>query len=492
LLNVEEAACLIGFPVDGLTVPGLATGSARTMPVPEEMVDRRGVIVGESNFPGMVGRPLVLETNDRMRHQMIQAPTGTGKSELIANLALQDINAGHGVIVIDPKADLIGQILARIPNSRMDDVIVMDASATDTCVGFNILQSSSARGQHAQELVVDRAVHIFSQLWRQGWGPRTADVMRNSLLTLASTRAGNGQAFTLAELPHLLLDADFRASVTAQALPAGVGQFWDAYEDLSDAERAQVIGPTMNKVRAFSTRTALRLMLGQSEGLDLGEVFQKGKILLVPLSEGIIGPNAAHLLGSLLVAAIWQETQARAAIPENKRRPVFCYIDEFQQFLRFGSGSDIADMLAQARSYRLGLTLAYQYLDQLPDEVASAVLGTVRTQIVFALEWRDADRLAKRFVPLERSDLTGLGAFEIAMRPCVDTRTLRPVTGYTIPLPEVVNDDPAGPGGYSRSGYGVAAEDIEAALQARIDVPRQIESGNSAPKGRGSRNEAGA
>src|SRR5581483_11720943 len=136
-------------------------------------------------------------------------------------------------------------------------------------------------------------------------GPRTADVMRQSILTLATTRAQNGSAFTLTELPDLLLDDDFRAMVTSQALPRSVRQFWDAYENLGHTERAQVIGPSLNKIRAFTTRTALRLILGQSTGLDLGEVFRKGKILLVPLSEGIIGPDAAHLLGSLLVSSIW-------------------------------------------------------------------------------------------------------------------------------------------------------------------------------------------
>lgn len=184
----------------------------------------------------------------------------------------RDIERGDGLILIDPKADLVADVLARVPDSRTADVIVLDPSATDFPVGFNVLQVG--RSDHERELVVDHVVHAFSELWRSSWGPRTSDVLRACLLTLTQTQAADGSSFALTEVPELLLNPSFRRFVTAQAtVPDSIRSFWSAYEQMSDAERAQVIGPSMNKIRSLTTRTALRLMLGQSTGVDLAIVF---------------------------------------------------------------------------------------------------------------------------------------------------------------------------------------------------------------------------
>ncbi|MEV0398774.1 hypothetical protein [Actinoallomurus sp. NPDC050550] len=476
-LNTDELAAVVGIPIADIRVPGLAVGTARQVPPSPEM-PRRGLVVAHSNYPGMGERPVALKTLDRLQHMVIQGPTGTGKSTLIAHLALQDINAGRGVMVIDPKSDLVAEILSRIPDNRADDVIVIDASKTDTPVGFNILQAG--HDEHSRELVVDRVVHVLSQLWRNSWGPRTADVFRAGLLTLTHTRAADGSVFTLAELPELLTNAAFRRYVTSQrGVPYGVRDFWTAYEQMSDAERIQVIGPVMNKRRAILTRTSLRLMLGQSAGIDLGSLFRERKIIMVPLSQGIIGTDASRLLGSLLVSLLWQETMSRASVPAEKRAPTFAYLDEFQEFIRFGDGDELAEMLALARGLGLGLILAHQYLDQLPGQVKSAVLGTARSQAVFQLAYSDANEMARRFAPLTYEDLSNLNAYEIALRPCVDSRTLGPVTGITSPLPERLR-----PAEYladfSQQRHGTPRADVEAARLSRV----QIRSANGAPVGR--------
>jgi len=465
-VNTKELVGLLGLPVGDLHIPGLVFGGARQLPPPDGM-PTTGTIFAEANYPGMVGRPLALRTEDRLRHLVITGPTGTGKSTLLSRLIVQDIKAGFGLVAIDPKSDLIDDVLARVPDTRAADVIVLDPAATDRPIGFNVLQAG--QDEHSRELVVDHVVHIFSELWRSSWGPRTSDVLRTALLTLTHTMAHDGAAFTLCEVPELLLNPSFRRFVTAQAsVPETVRSFWLNYEQMSDGERAQVVGPSLNKLRALTTRSSLRLILGQSTGLDLKEIFRSRRVLLVPLSKGTIGTETAQLLGSLLVASIWQTTLSRAAIAREKRRPIWLYLDEFQDTLRMAE--NVADMLAQARGLGLGLTMAHQYLDQLPRHIQAAVLGTARSHIVFQCEHDDARILERRFAPtLSAADLMGLGAYEIALRPCVNGVTTTPVTGKTLPLDES-KQDPRDLARASRERYGVARAEVEAALHARIET----------------------
>lgn len=468
-LNTKELTGLLGIPLGTVHLPGLDLGRARQLPPPSDMA-RSGLILAESNYPSTQGRLLALRTEDRLRHLHLIGPTGVGKSTLIANAAVQDIERGDGLVLIDPKSDLCSDVLARVPDSRTTEVVVLDPSATDFPVGFNVLQVG--RSEHERELVVDHVVHVFSELWRSSWGPRTSDVLRACLLTLTHTQAADGSAFALTEVPELLLNPTFRRFVTAQAtVPDSVRSFWAAYEQMSDAERAQVIGPSMNKLRSFTTRTSLRLMLGQSTGIDLGEVFTKQRVVLVPLSKGTVGTETAHLLGSLLMAGLWRTALGRAVVPAHKRRPVWAYLDEFGDVLRLGTETELADMLAQARGLGLGLTLAHQYLDQLPRQVQTAVLGTVRSQVVFQLDYDDAHTLERRFAPaLTAADLMGMPVHEVAIRASIQGQTRPPTTGLTRPLGASLRnaEDLAE---QSRKRYGTPRADVEAALAARIAVP---------------------
>lgn len=467
-LNTKEAVGLLGLPLGNVHLPGLPLGSARQLPPPEGM-GTRGLVLAESNFPGTTGRALVLKAEDRLRHLHVLGPIGSGKSWLLANAALQDIERGDGLLLLDPKADLVEDVLARLSEDRTEDVIVLDPSATEAPVGFNVLQVGTS--EHERELVVDHVVHVFAELWRSSWGPRTSDVLRNSLLTLTNTTAPDGSAFTLAEMPELLLNPSFRHFVTNQAsVPETVRSFWQAYEQMSDAERAQVIGPSMNKLRALTTRTSLRLMLGQSTGIDLTEVIRRKQVVLVPLTKGTVGAETAHLLGSLLMASLWHTTLGRAAVPAAKRHPFWAHLDEFQDVLRLGAATELTDMLAQARGLGLGLTLAHQYLDQLPKQVQAAVLGTVRSQVAFQLDHDDARTLEKRYAPaFSAADLMGLDTHEVAIRACVDGNTRVAATGKTRALPEPIRD-PRELAERSRRRYGVPRAEVEAALRARIDT----------------------
>ena len=420
-----------------------------------------------SNYPGREGRQLVLKPGDRLQHLYAVGPTGVGKSSLLAQMALQDAAAGYGLCLLDPKGDLVETVLARLPEAAGGRVIVLDPSQTERPVGLNPLAVAAA-DEHARELAADRVLHIFRDLYRSHWGPRTDDVLRAALLTLTSVPAPNGQAFTCAEIPELLTRPALRRYATNhERLPEGLKTYWAWFEAMGEAEQLQHIGPVMNKLRAFTMRTATRLMLGQSGGLDLAEVMRRRDIVLVSLAKGRIGAETATLAGSLMVAAIWQAALSRVNIPPEQRRPFFIYLDEFQDVVRLSES--LPDLLSQARGMGIGAVLANQYLAQLPESVRMAVLGTVRSQVIFQVEHDDARLLEKRLAPsLAASDLMGLGRHEVAVRPCVDGATQMPVTGTTLPLGDPVRDgDELARGSRERWGRPRAA--VEADLRARVE-----------------------
>lgn len=459
-LTSPELGGLLGL-VSSLDLAGVPGPIARSLP-PSPAAPSGGLVLARSNHPASGSRLLCLSEQDRLRHLWIAGPTGVGKSTLLANLISYDIHRGHGVIAIDARGDLITDVLARVPDNRAEDVIVLDPSATGHPVGFNPLA-----GPH-RELAAEFVLHVLHSIYTESWGQRTADVLWASLLTLTHTTPATGGRYTLCELPELLTNTGFRRRITTQPLPAGVGEFWRWYESLSDRERPHVIAPTLNKLRPFTLSTPLRLLLGQSQGLDFTDVFTRRRIVLVPLRTGLLGAQTTELIGSLLVAAVWQAALSRANIPEEQRHPVWMYLDEFQDIVRLPI--DIADMLAQARGFKLGLILAHQFLSQLDPHVRAAVLGTTRSQLVFQLQHDDAKILAPRFAPLTTHDLTTLGTFDIALRACVAGATLGPVTGYTYPLPPP-SRDPTELATASTGRYGQPRQVIEAALAARSHTP---------------------
>src|SRR2546430_3308611 len=481
MLSTSEAPGLLPIPVGDVALPGLTLGLARQLPPPPGM-PIAGVQIGVSTYPDMTP-PLRLAPADRLQHLHVLGPTGVGKSTLLANLILQDIAAGHSVVVIDPKGDLCRDILVRLPEHRADDVVVLDPAATERPIGFNILQA--AHDEQSRELVVDHVIHIWHELYEDFWGPRSEDVLRGALLSLINTKAANGEAFTLIETPELLTDKAFRQFVTTQAgVPAGLASFWRWYKGLKPYERFQIIGPILNKLRAATLRTPVRLMLGQSEGLHLERVLAERKILLVPLSAGTLGSETAGLLGTVLLAGIWFAILRRVILPAAQRHPVFVYVDEAQTVLKLPVDPD--DMLARARGLGAGFILAHQHLGQIDDKlVRSALLGTVRNQIVFQCLREDAVTLAPSYAPyLKADDLMGLAAWEIAIRLSVAGQPLAPLTGVTLPLPLPIRDGAALAEG-SRERFGRPRDEVEAALDARRSSTKVRDEAGTAASGTG-------
>lgn len=309
---------------------------------------------------------------------------------------------------------------------------------------------------------MDQVVSIFHDLYRESWGPRTDDILRAALLTLVGV-----PGMTLAEVPLLLTDPGFRSPLVGRLNdPVALGPFWGWYEALSDGERTAAIGPVMNKLRTFLLRRRLRNILGQAEPrFDFDQALADRSIVLVPLTKGLLGEEAAALLGSLVVTRLWQAIQARAGLPVEARPVTFAYIDEFQDYLHLPAG--VESMLAQARSLGLGLTLAHQHLGQLPTAVREAVLANARSRVIFQVAAADANSLARELAPdVKSSDLQGLGRFEVVARLSSGGQVTAPVTGSTQPAPA-----PTGQAGAarlrSRERYGISRDEVEAAIHER-------------------------
>lgn len=463
LLNAKELAAFTGAPIESPAVAGLDLGTSRLLPPPAGLA-QRGRAIGRATFPG-ANRQVALRTEDSLRHLHVIGPTGVGKSTLLANLILSDATAGRAVIAIDPKGDLIADVLDRIPANRERDVIVFDPADDARPVGFNLLEGIT----EAPELITDHVVGTFHRLYSAFWGPRTDDVLRAAILTL-SRKPG----MTLAEVPQLLTDGGFRQRLLSRLDDHVLEGFWAWFESLSEGERAQAVGPVLNKLRAFLMRRRLRNVIGQAEStISIEQVFERKQILLVSLAKGLLGEEAASLLGAALIARLWQVTQSRAALPAKQRHAVFCHIDEFQDYLDLPT--PLGDVLAQARGYGLGLTLAHQHLGQLPKPVRDAVLANARSKVVFQTTHADARILARELGPiLDPDDLQSLGAFEAYAAVAAGRAVLPPVSIETLPPKE-----PTGRAGAirraSRERYGRDAATVDAEIRARAErLPERL------------------
>lgn len=455
--NSVELAGLVGWPVGVTQLPGLLLGGCRQL-APSPAIPTSGTVVSDSTFPGH-HRPLALDVQARLRHLHVLGPTGTGKSTLLVNLCAQDLRDGHGVVLLDPKGDLVADVLERIPAHRRGDVVVLDPADTAMPVGLNPLRAATGT---SAEVVVENLVGLFKSLYRASWGPRTDDIFRAALLTLAETEGA-----TLCEVPLLLTDPSYRRRTIGRLDdPIGLESFWGWYEALSDGERLSVVGPVLNKVRAFTMRRTVRTIVGQATPqLSMSDVLGSGKVLLVSLASGLLGDEAASLLGALVVAELWHATKARAGLDQAQRRPVMAYMDEWQNLLHLPT--PMASVLAEARGLGLGLTLAHQNLGQLPEAARDAVMSNARSRVCFQLPAGDARIVARDLGGLlTADDLQGLGAWEVVVQAYASGSTQPPATGATRPMPPVTVDAVAIREA-SRARYGVARAQVEAEIRDR-------------------------
>ena len=404
-LSIKELASFLLLPFGIEELPGTLGLHPRMVHPPEWYENPRHIsqdrTFAESLNPSNVQK-LSISPEAALEHTIILGPTGSGKSTAMLNLILADINAGRSVLVLDPKADLVTNILERIPVSRADDVVVINP-ADDHPVGFNPL---SLPGDST--LIADAILAVFKEIFSDNWGIRTQDVLSAALMTLCATKDA-----TLLWLPALLMDENFREKITKDIKDKiALKPFWDTFSNLRPAEREQWVAPVLNKVRQFLFRPGLRGILGQSDPkFQLTDLFYQRKIVLVPLNKGVIGAESAKLLGSLIIGLSWTLALSRANIPPEKRHLVSLYIDELQDYLSLPT--DLSDALAQARGLGVGITMAHQYRAQLPREIQAGVDANARNKIVFGLNASDARDIAAMAPDLTMLDFMSLPRYHV-------------------------------------------------------------------------------
>lgn len=465
-LSVKEVANLFLLPSGEENLPGVIGLHPKYLPAPlwlENPTSNLKRSFGINISPAYAQQPnanaklLNISPRDSLEHTLILGPTGSGKSNVMLQLILEDILTGRSVLVIDPKFDLINDVLCRIPDERKDDVVVIDPS--DACpVGFNPFNYSI---HQSPELIADAILAVFKDIFADTWGIRSQDILTGALLTLAQTENAS-----LLMLPPLLTNDDFRQRITGGINDKiGLQPFWNSFQAMSKGERNQNIAPVLNKMRQFLLRPALRNVLGQSSPkFTLSDLFYKRKIVLVPLNKGVIGAESAQLLGSLIVGLTWTLALSRAKLPPQRRHIVSIYIDELQDYLRLPT--DLSDALAQARGLGVGITVAHQYRNQLPAALKAGIDANTHNKIIFGLNAGDAKEMAAMALELDTSDFMLLPRYHVYASLLADGRQTGWISGKTFPPTPDVNNA-AELRALSMQRYGKAVSEIE---QEYLDI----------------------
>jgi hypothetical protein len=471
IVNAAELATLISWPIDGVTVPGHVGPSMARAPkallAHGDAPPAGARLLGTSLHPADAGQAVVIPTKSSLHHLHIVGPTGSGKSTELAQLVLADAAAGRSVLVVEPKGDLVDDILARLPKSRHEDVVLIEPGGDGPVVGLNPL----AGARKDAERRADELLDLFKDLFGTAIGPRSSDVLLHALITAARLPRG-----TLTDVPTLLTNPAYRRKVLAEVSdPLVLAPFWAWFDSLSEAERGQVIAPVMNKLRVFTTRSAIRQFLGQAEpGFDPDDLLTKQRIVLVNLNCGVVGPQAVKLLGSLLFTQLWQAIQRRGTIPVRKRRPAMVVVDEWQDYT---GALDFGEVLAQARGLGVGFTLAHQHLGQLSPTLRTAVLANARSRLTFRPALRDTSAIAAALGGgLAPDDLNRLSTYQAAVRVLTDGVPSQPFAVQTLPLTSTGGDaEQLRHDSTHRHGLDGAEVDAELTMRWQGGAPRTDE-----------------
>jgi len=444
-LNVLELASLYHFPGESLSgLRNIAWGKTIKGEAPDNLPTKDTLdptILKDTNFFARTEyknqlADFGIKLRDRRRHFYILGKSGTGKSTLLANMAISDMHNNQGFAVIDPHGDLVEQtLLDYVPEHRLADIAYLDPA--DAQHPFHLNPLEVKRPEH-KELVASGIVSIFQKIFHYSWGPRLEYILRNTLMTLVEIEGS-----TLLDIPKLLTDKNFRTQLVTQLNPEThqvLIEFWTReFDQYGDKLRNEAIAPILNKVGQFIGSPTIRQILkNPKSSIDLESMMNQGKIVLLNLSQGRLGEDNATLLGAMFITQFQLAAMNRINIPEEQRKDFFLYVDEFQNF----ATTSFIKILAEARKYRLGLILANQYTAQLPEEIQKAIFGNVGTIATFVMGADDATSISKEFGELYTvDDLVNLGKFQIITKLSIDDRISNPFPAYTLPLPDIKNQN---------------------------------------------------
>ncbi len=435
ILNLQELASLWHPPSLALAgIKNIAWGKVSQSEPPLNLPIAADVDEADKNRINFIARTeyknkittFGIKKPDRRHHIYIIGKTGTGKSTLIANMAINDLRNKEGLAVIDPHGDLTEILLDYIPSFRINDVCYLDPSDTAHPFSLNPLE---VKNPAYKELIASSIVAIFYKLYAYTWGPRLEHILRNSLLTLLETPSP-----TLVQIPDLLTNRNFREKIVEKLTDPTLKGFWlNEFDKMSESLRAEAISPILNKVGQFVSSPTIRQIIGTYHStIDLEEIMNQGKVLLVNLSQGKIGEDNSALLGAMIITQLQLAAMNRIRIPEEERKDFYLYVDEFQNF----ATSAFIKILSEARKYRLDLCLTNQYIGQLGEELQKAIFGNAGTLISFVIGANDAAIMSKEFGNIYKpEDLVALSMYQIAIKLGIDKLTSNPFLATTLPLP---------------------------------------------------------
>ena len=407
--------------------------------------------------------PFGIKQSDRSRHSYVIGKTGMGKSTLLENMAVQDIQNGQGLTFIDPHGSTAEKLLDYVPEERIKDVLYFAPFDLSYPISFNVMENVEADKRH---LVVNGLMSTFEKIWVDAWSARMAYILQNTLLALLEYPEA-----TLLDVNYMYTHSAFRKKVVACVTDPTVRSFWEQeYESYTDRYVQEATPAIQNKIGQFASSSLVRNVIGQPQSsFNIRDLMDQNKIFIVNLSKGRVGEGNANLLGSMLITKIYLAAMSRAdttSAQMNKLPPHYLYVDEFQSF----ANRSFADILSEARKYKLALTIAHQYIEQMEEEVRAAVFGNVGTMITFRVGAYDAEVLEKEFAPtFTIQDIVNLGARQIYLKLMIDGVSSQPFSATTLPPidePSISHRDRAI--AYSRRTFARPRIEVESEIQTLI------------------------
>lgn len=475
VLNIEEIASLYHLPHTSVETPGVAYTSTKVgqppsnLPIANNTPAESLSLFGTTTFR-QSNIKFGIKREDRMRHLYIIGKSGVGKSFLLNLLTLSDVFHNKGFAVVDPHGDYAQDIMRFIPEHRIKDVVYFNPADGEFPVAFNPMEVSDI---NRRSNVASEIVGVLKKMFVDSWGPRLEHILRYTLLALLET-----PNTTLLGIVRMLTDKKYRNEIIANVKDPVVKAFWvNEFASWNDKFASEAVAPVLNKVGAFTANPLIRNVLGQEKSsFNIRKIMDEQKILIVDLSRGKIGEDNASILGSLIITKIQLDAMSRADIPNIEDRiPFYLYVDEFQNF----ATESFAVILSEARKYGLYLTVANQYVAQMPDEVRDAVFGNVGSMVSFRIGADDASYLAKYFEPIfEPLDLVNLDKQNIYVSMSIDGQTSLPFSAKTLIMPQPPNDQTLRILEHSRQKYSSSKAEVEAQIAAWSGMSDKPEQGS--------------